>query len=486
MFRHAHAVLVHEQPASALDLVRNLQALDPGSAILLYNGSADPLLLERIGWQGDNVHVVPGAQKLGWGNLLPFLVATGQFARELGGFDALTIVDSDQLLLRAGYTAMLERVFAAHPRAGMLVTSPRKTPAERIAFHMPTRDALLEADRWKPVFGSKASLDAHWGRWTFWPATVFSGAGLAAFTERWETDATLREVTAATQMGVTEEIIPASILSAMGYDLVPNPVNRIYVRFKTPITPGEVEDAFATDDAWWLHPVVRRWDDPIRTMVRTRWLDYEVPVDEARRLVAASPVRSLAPAGFLARQGVRTTAVGEELIATAAQRLMASAPGDLLEVGAATAWRAATLARIGATAWPRANVARVPQDGKVQPSMPPTTNHWQEARRPLEHMLEGLGLDGLGWEVATLAEALAGLQELAMVVLDGADGAAAWRDGQAAIEARLLPGGWVAATDGDTPGVAGDIALALLATGRFEPVAWMGTAVVMEQTASPF
>lgn len=483
-FHNAFAVLVHDQPDCISDLVRNLLFLDPGSTILLFNGSGDPGLFAGLDLP-ERVLVVPQASRQRWGDLMPFLLTTGRFALELGVFDALTIVDSDQLLLRPGYSDMLAETFAANPNVGMLVTGLKKTAYENLPFHMPSRDAMREADRWRPVFGSLRALDAHWGKWTFWPGTVFSSDGLRALIERWDTDATLRDIVAQTEMGVTEEIIPPSLISAMGFALVSNPANRVYLRYKTPLSLAEVEDAIATDDGWWLHPVLRRFNDPVRMMVRRRWLDYVGPLGLAQRLVSASPVGALGPAGLLARGNLSAGRIGEEIVVAAAQRLMASAPGDVLEIGSASAWRAATLVRVGSMARPRANVARVTPNGTVRPSMPPTANHWQDDRRPLDHMLEGLGLEGLGWEIGVVDQALASLGPLTLVALDGAAGQRAWTDMQQAIEARMLSGGWVAATDGDAPGAAEAIARAALATGRFEPVAWAGHAVVLEQTASP-
>src|SRR5262249_13702366 len=106
--RNVFACLVHESPECVLDLVRNLRDLDAGSLILLYNGGRDPRLLSGcVPFEQYGAVVHPNPQPQSWGRLHGFALDCMQYVIEQGPFDALTIVDSDQLGVRPGYSAFL-------------------------------------------------------------------------------------------------------------------------------------------------------------------------------------------------------------------------------------------------------------------------------------------------------------------------------------------------------------------------------------------
>src|SRR5437899_2767838 len=96
--RNVFACLVHESRECVVDLVRNLRYLDPSSTVLLYDGSPDQQLLangfpfERLG-----AVVHPRPRRMAWGRLHDFALDCMRYAVRHLAFDALTIVDSDQL-----------------------------------------------------------------------------------------------------------------------------------------------------------------------------------------------------------------------------------------------------------------------------------------------------------------------------------------------------------------------------------------------------
>src|SRR5882672_546510 len=108
MIRNVFACLVHEQPECVIDLVRNLHYLDPSSRILLYNGGSLPSL-SGSDFRADEYGalVYPAPRPLTWGRLHDFALDSMQFALENLEFDTLTIVDSDQLCTRPGYSEYL-------------------------------------------------------------------------------------------------------------------------------------------------------------------------------------------------------------------------------------------------------------------------------------------------------------------------------------------------------------------------------------------
>src|SRR5262245_45782852 len=127
--KNVFACLVHEQPECVADLVRNLTCLDPESQVLLYTGARDPALLRRsfaVGGGEPLVH--PAPRPLAWGLLHEFAIECMRHALATLAFDTLTIVDSDQLLLRPGYSAALAEFLSGRDGVGMLGNAPGRQP----------------------------------------------------------------------------------------------------------------------------------------------------------------------------------------------------------------------------------------------------------------------------------------------------------------------------------------------------------------------
>ena len=104
--RNIFACLVHENLECVIDLVRNLRALDPDSMVLLYNGSNDPdLLRDSFPFERYNAVIHPSPRPLEWGHLHPFALDCMKWACDNYQFDTLTIVNSDHLAVRPGYTS---------------------------------------------------------------------------------------------------------------------------------------------------------------------------------------------------------------------------------------------------------------------------------------------------------------------------------------------------------------------------------------------
>lgn len=137
-FQHARQVfacLVHEKPEVVADLVANLRALEPAASILLYDGSASGRLLgdERIPREPP-VFIHPAPRPMHWGKLHGFAIDSMRYALAELDFDALTIVDSDQLLLRPGYVERVARTWRINLMSGCSATPPTtsRDPARSI------------------------------------------------------------------------------------------------------------------------------------------------------------------------------------------------------------------------------------------------------------------------------------------------------------------------------------------------------------------
>jgi hypothetical protein len=125
--KNVFACLVHENEDCIIDLVRNLHYHDPGSTILLYNGGGNEGLLKDRGLFekfGAVIHPSPCPVKHGY--LHDFAFACMQYAVDNFSFDTLTIVDSDQLLVRGGYSSYLAAFLHDRPGVGVLSSAPVK------------------------------------------------------------------------------------------------------------------------------------------------------------------------------------------------------------------------------------------------------------------------------------------------------------------------------------------------------------------------
>ena len=268
---NVNACLVHEKPECVVDLVRNLRHLDPGSPILLYDGSADGRLLDRrLPWARWGVEIVPNARAMKWGRLHAFAL---DCIDHLAGrdHDVMTIVDSDQLMLRRGYAQHLAASLGANARGVLLSSDPaRQGPRTRVP---PAQTAQCELALWRPWLSQFPDGKEKFVHWTFWPATVIgaeAGRAVAALFG----DEKLQAILAQSKIWATEEIFFATFAALLGFDVRANPCRGDWVRYKTPWKVADLDRALQTPDAFWMHPVPRALDNPLRARVRDRHGGY--------------------------------------------------------------------------------------------------------------------------------------------------------------------------------------------------------------------
>jgi predicted O-methyltransferase YrrM len=271
------ACLVHEKPDCVLDLVKNLRALNPDAAILLYNGGLDPALLTdpALGRFGAMVHPSPRRQE--WGRLHEFAVDCMAFALERIPFDFMTIVDSDQLGLRTGYTDAVARFMEAHPRCGVAGSSDAVYSAS--ATVGPVQVAWRELDLWKPLLRQFANGESQFARWTFWPSTIITRDCSEALVRLFRESAHLQELLNHSKLWATEEILFPTLAALLGFEVHRSPATYEYVRYRERYSPGHVDLAFHRSDAYWIHPVNRDIHDPLRRRVREK-LRYDERLTE--------------------------------------------------------------------------------------------------------------------------------------------------------------------------------------------------------------
>ena len=399
-FRNVFACLVHERPECVLDLVRNLRHLDPTSAILLYNGGTDPRLLDGPHPFGRHDCIVhPHPRPLEWGRLHDFALDCMQFAIDTIPFDALTIVDSDQLAMRPGYSALLTRTLADRPGVGVLGNAPGRMPTETPM--MPTSTAYRERDLWRPWLRQFPDGEDRFVHWSFWPSTVFTAAAARALTDRFARDRQLAEILAASQIVATEEVILPTLTALLGFEVAASPCSYDFNRFRVPYSLAQIASALARPDVFWAHPIARFLDDPLRHTIRAHHGDYE----SSPRLAPACRPLVDDPAGFLIELARRALELADRPIAWV---VVGGEAG-----GVTTA--------LGAVAGP-AGVLLVVADDAPAGSPAPTAG----LRIPRE------GFSGIGWGMP-----------IGLLVLDGPGGLAGLARDFADLAHRLAPGGIV-------------------------------------------
>jgi predicted O-methyltransferase YrrM len=275
-FHNVNAVLVHERPDVVVDLVRNLRHLDPDSTILLYNGGRDHSLLERKLVPGAEQPLVhPRPRPLRWGRLHEFAIDCMRHALETQSFDTITIVDSDQLATRPGYSAHLAAYLAERPEVGMLGNAPGPQPlTTRIG---PPAAAVQELDLWRPFLRRFNGGEQKFPHWTFWPSTVFTAAAARELVDLFARDAQLQELIRRTKIWATEEVILPTLVALLGFETARNASSYDFVRYNARYTPRQLTVALGRRDVFWFHPVTRRPDDEIRRRIRARFRDYQQP-----------------------------------------------------------------------------------------------------------------------------------------------------------------------------------------------------------------
>lgn len=391
--RNVYACLVHEKPECIIDLVRNLRYHDPASEIILYNGGQNPELLNhRFPYERYGATLHPQPRPMRWGWLHDFALDSMQFALDHFNFDALTIVDSDQLALRSGYSRYLGKFLAGQTSVGLLGNSPAVQPRRtRVA---PAVQALKEIELWRPFLRRFDDGEAKFVHWTFWPSTVFTVDAARDLVRLFADDTQLQDIMQRSKIWATEEVIFPTLVALLGYRIAANPCNYDYVKYRVRYSHQQLNTAFTRRDAFWMHPVPRNYDDPLRKHIRARFNQYENPVvvahDKAAEAVAAvvatppadapadapTPETPATPALLLNApiiaqmkkvKGWLEEAEADLLIAAASRALTACpAPQTVVEVGSFCGRATTVLGNVARVVAPAARVYSIDlHDGRV-------------------------------------------------------------------------------------------------------------------------
>jgi predicted O-methyltransferase YrrM len=263
------ACLVHERLDCVIDLVRNLRTLDPDSLILLYNGGRDHTLLSSgFPFERYGAVVHPSPQPLAWGKLHPFALDCIRFAQSNFEYATLTIVDSDQLALRSGYSAYLHSFLQDRSNVGMLGNC--SAPQSFRTHIPPAQTAHQEKHLWLPLLRRFPDGESKFVHWSFWPSTVFTASAARELLDLFDSDSMLQSIMAESRIWATEEIVLPTLLALLGFEIFNSPCNYQFVQYRRRFSVPQLKTAAVRRDIFWVHPVPRSYDDPLRTFVRSR------------------------------------------------------------------------------------------------------------------------------------------------------------------------------------------------------------------------
>ena len=272
--KNIYLCLVHENEECIIDVIRNLHYHDPGSAILLYNGGENPDLLKiNFPFEQFGVIVHPNPSPVKHGFLHDYALSCMQFALDHFDFECLTIVDSDQLAIRSGYTQQISDFLSSKPHVGMLSNRPERLTAANDDVWTSIQ-AFKEYDLWKPFLQTFPDGESKFVHWTFWPSTVFTADAARDLVKLFSENKQLQGIMQQTKIWATEEIIFPTLIRLLGYEITKNPCSYDFVQYQQTYSPGDIDKAIDTPDVFWLHPVNRNYEDQVRKHTRQKLHHY--------------------------------------------------------------------------------------------------------------------------------------------------------------------------------------------------------------------
>jgi hypothetical protein len=269
------ACLVHEPFDCAVDLVRNLNYLAPESLPIVY---VDRRHLETFArrWSRERLDAllhpdprpvpVRGTLARTWW----FALDVMRFALGICRFDALTIVESDQLLVKPGFTRTVLSTLERHPRCGLLGSSLVGVPQGPSSHLAIARRAHAELVTWRPLLEGFPGWERCFVHYSFWPSLVLAGSTVSELVRWIDTSAgsTLDGLLSGSGITAVAELLLPTLVRLLGWDLLPSPANYRHCHWRRALTEADVRAAVAEPDVYWLHPVPRVLDDPVRSQVR--------------------------------------------------------------------------------------------------------------------------------------------------------------------------------------------------------------------------
>ena len=483
MIRNVFACLVHENPECVVDLVQNLRFLDPSSTVLLYDGGLTGHLLDGVfSYERDGTLIHPAPRPMKWGQLHVFAIDCMRFALQQGPFDTLTVVDSDQLAIRPGYSPRLAGFLAGKRRVGMLSNTPGHQGAD--TEFLTARAAHAEFELWRPFLRRFPHGESRFVHWSFWPATVFTASAARDIVRLFDVDAQLKELMNTTQIWATEEVILPTLVALLGYRILANPCSFDYVRYRMPYTVEQIDAAMHQEDVYWAHPIPRWYDNALRQHIRSRFHNYGQPGTVRR--VAAVPLTMVLTLPILERmrsiEGWLEDHEADLLIGAATRALTeVSGARAIVEVGSYCGRATVVLASVVEALQSTARVWSIdPHDGKLG-----TADDWTmvaPSHKKLKANLAATRLTGVVKIVRAIASRVRWSEPIALLLIDGLHDRASVESDFGHFDPWVVHGGYVAFHDyasyfPDVVAFVDD----LLAQGIYQRITLAGSLIVLRK-----
>ncbi|WP_086541683.1 glycosyltransferase [Algoriphagus antarcticus] len=274
LLKNVYACAVHESEDCVIDMVRNLHFHDPDSRIILYNGGLDQNLLNKgFPYEDLGCEIFPNPVPLQHGYLHNYALNSMKFALQQASFDTFTIVDSDQLAIRDGYTNHISDYLKSRTTIGLLSNKPEKISVNDTGVWTAIQ-AFNELELWKPLLKQFHDGEEKFVHWSFWPSTVFTVDAVKDLLKLFDQNVQLQQIMKKTKIWATEEIVLPTLIRLLGYDIGLNPCANDFVSYRKDYSLHDLENAENKTDAFWIHPIQRKYDDPLRKQTRQKSNHY--------------------------------------------------------------------------------------------------------------------------------------------------------------------------------------------------------------------
>ncbi len=484
--KNIYACLVHEQPDCVVDMVRNLHYNDPHSSIIILCSEASlELTKSSFPFEEFGAIIFPEILSVKHGYLHNFALSCMQFALENFSFDILTIVDSDQLSVQAGYSEFMGNYFASQSNVGLLSNRPERI-TENCVDVFTSIQAFKEYNLWKPLLKTFPDGEQKFVHWSFWPSTVFTYDAIKDLVNLFKTNTLLKDIMRQTKIWATEEIILPTMVSLLGYDIKLNPCAHDLVNYRRDYTVDELGSALENPNAFWAHPIIRRYDDVLRKHARQSLNNYYSPPKQEEEK-QTPPERILMPAKVLNEvrkiEGWLSDAEAELLIGYALKACQDFPEAALVEVGSYHGKATIVLGRVAESISEKIKVYSIdPHDG-ILGSLDQGLHQYEPSLDQLQKNIKIANLSKLVISIVDSAKNVAWSSSISLLLIDGLHDYLSICDDFTAFSAHIQVGGFVAFHDYADyfPDVVAYVQ-ELISKKKFQKLALADTLIILQKT----
>ncbi len=294
------AVLAHDDEEVLQDQVNNLRTFNPNAKVILYNGGHNSSFGNSI-----DVAICPYSRPLVKGRLGRFLYDVMIWLKEIDlEYDYLVSVDSDVMFLHDGFEEFLQLALSQYDAMG--INMGVQYTKEDVPDWYPGQTMWKEWDMWQPFFGLMhfaGCLNC---------MQVYKREMVRKMIEGIDRTA-LEQLFEKTQVFALEEILHPTLAVRSGARCTAYPHNVAkFVRLEDNYTENQVLDLVKDHNAYFIHPVQRKLDDPVRSFLR-KIKNYRTKTPSSLTIVWASYVGGVETAianrlGQLNALGIKTHA----------------------------------------------------------------------------------------------------------------------------------------------------------------------------------